>query len=550
MRVSHKSRRLRWLKALSATLPVLAVMRGHGADTSGATDPLLDLFIKKGFVTQQEADQVKAEADYMRTNGAPYAMPPVSKWKISNGIQNIELYGDLRLRYEDRTAVDPDGGQIALQRYRYSVRVGLRGDALDDFYYGFRLETSSNPRSPWVTMGTASSVSSSSPAYQGPFGKSTAGINIGQVYLGWHPEDWVDITLGKMPNPLYTTPMVWSANINPEGSAERFRYTVGQADFFATFAQFVYQDMNPVDAAQNLGINNLLGQNQENIFQLAWEAGLTYHITDKVSAKMAATIYEYYGLKRSTLNSGSATSPYYGDPYVGEGDYAGPGSGAPYYGNSGYGAAGSLPGYESLNYPNNQVGLNDLTVLEVPFEVNVKFDHLNARLFGDFAYNLKGAQRAQAASEAYAAFLEDFAGTGNPATIQTFPPQTHDDKAYQIGVGVGSADLVTGPSQGLVYGTSSHKHDWEVRTYWQHIEQYSLDPNLLDTDFMEGDENLQGIYAAVAYALSDNFIATFRYGYASRINSQLGTGGTGQDIPQINPIEHYNILQVDATFRF
>ena len=38
---------------------------GWGADssiTNNTTDPLLDLFIKKGFVTQQEAEQVETEA--------------------------------------------------------------------------------------------------------------------------------------------------------------------------------------------------------------------------------------------------------------------------------------------------------------------------------------------------------------------------------------------------------------------------------------------------------------------------------------------------------
>ena len=55
---------------------------------------------------------------------------------------------------------------------------------------------------------------------------------------------------------------------------------------------------------------------------------------------------------------------------------------------------------------------------------------------------------------------------------------------------------------------------------------------------------------AAAYCFTDNLIATFRYGHASRINSLLGTGGSGQDIPQINPINDFDIYQVDLTFRF
>ena len=54
----------------------------------------------------------------------------------------------------------------------------------------------------------------------------------------------------------------------------------------------------------------------------------------------------------------------------------------------------------------------------------------------------------------------------------------------------------------------------------------------------------------MAYGLSDNMIATLRYGYAERINSSLGTGGSNQDIPQMNPIQRYQLLQLDLTFRF
>src|SRR5208283_3033828 len=105
-----------------------------------------------------------------------------------------------------------------------------------------------------------------------------------------------------------------------------------------------------------------------NIFQIAWQGGLTYHITTNVSANVGATFYQYYGLQRSSPTEG--VSPYFGDPYVGEGAYTGPGSANLINGYSGYGTSSTLPGYQSLGYPNNQVGLNNLTVLEVPFELN------------------------------------------------------------------------------------------------------------------------------------------------------------------------------------
>jgi len=526
---------------------------GWCADSSitnnNTTDPLLDLFIKKGFVTQQEAEQVETEAAALRTNGAQMPSAPPSKWKIGQGIKNVELFGDIRLRYEDRSATDPSGNSIDEQRFRYAVRLGLRGSLFDDFYYGVRLDTGQNPRSPSVTFGT----SSSSGPYQGPFGRANAGINIGQVYLGWRPWDWVDLTAGKMPNPLYTTPMVWSPNISPEGFAERLKYTVGPADFFATFGQFLYADFNPDSASAGLGINSGLGQKTDNIFLFTWQGGFNYHITTNISVKIAATYYNYIGLQRSSINTLGSLAPYFGDPYIGEGaSYLGGGLNNgnppnPAVGSSGYNPGqqfNSLPGYASLSYPLNQVGLNDLRVVEIPFEFNFKISRLDAQIFGDAAYNLDGSQRAQQAAAAYQVVLQ---AQINPASLaHSFPAQTHDVKAYQIGL-----DLASEGGRGLVSGTTSQRHAWEVRTYWQHVEQYALDPNLPDIDFFEGAQNLQGVYVALAYAVTGNSIVTFRYGHASRINSLLGTGGSDTgDIPQINPINDFDIYQFDLTFRF
>jgi hypothetical protein len=204
----------------------------------------------------------------------------------------------------------------------------------------------------------------------------------------------------------------------------------------------------------------------------------------------------------------------------------------PYVGYSGY------PNGPYAGFATDQTGINNLLVLEVPFEVNFKIGSLNTRLFGEFAENLDGRARAEAASN----FTLNPA---NGANVLPIPALTDQNKAWQLGGAIGNRD-----SLGLVYGTTSRKHAWEFRTYWQHIEQYALDPNLLDSDFFEGRANLEGIYTALAYGLTDNVITTFRYGYAWRINKNLGTGGSNFDIPQVNPIDKYNILQMDLTLRF
>ena len=133
---------------------------------------------------------------------------------------------------------------------------------------------------------------------------------------------------------------------------------------------------------------------------------------------------------------------------------------------------------------------------------------------------------------------------GSPPLL-TYGAQVSDVVAYQIGFAIGNGDKL-----GLATGSVAKKNTWELRSYWQSIGQYALDPNLLDSDVFEGRGNLQGVVVALAYSLTDNLIATVRYANARRINDKVGTGGSNLDIPQINPIQHYNLLQLDVTLKF
>lgn len=577
MRKNEKNHQIVWLVTLILVSAVLCADQALCADAAAgdSSDLLLNLFIEKGYVSKSEAEKVKAEADkrqaelekykaeaeqykteteqlkadvaqlkagaeFNQTNLAANS-PPASKWLISQGDKTVELFGDIRMRYEDRQLQDPLGNKITWNRLRYSLRVGLHGELFDDVYYGFRLETSSNPRSSFNTLGTPAS-STASP-YPAPFTKNNESLNVGQAYFGWRHNDWVDIELGKMPNPLYTSTLVWSPGISPEGAAETFKHTVGDVDLSTTFGQFIYQATNPQQSSQ--GYLQLNANNSSQPFLLAFQGKAHYHITKAVSFKVAPVLYYYttYRNGQPPANSGSFYSPDFSGTYVGQGQKVGV-NGVP----ASYNLAGSTPGFDGFYA--NQTGINDLTVLDVPFEVSVSLKKVNLRFYGDYAQNLQGKNRAEAA---YNAANSTYFSNNGPGAGQINPissPQTHDIRAYQIGFGIGSTNLIYGPSQGLVYGNSSKKNAWELRTYWQHIEQYSLDPNLIDTDFFNGTENMQGVYVALAYGLFDNVIATVRYGYAKRINDKLGTGGSSPDLPQMNPLNEYSIFQVDLGVRF
>ena len=478
------------------------------ASSTTVSDPIVDALIEKGILNASEAQKIEAEiAAKQAKQNNDVAQMSASRVKIADSIKSLQFFGDARLRYEYR-GVDNAAGAYPntyyRERFRYALRFGIRGELFDDFNYGIRLETATNPRSPWDTFGNNTSGGSVTPS-----DKASSGINIGQLFIGWHPASWYEMTVGRMPMPLYTTPMMWDSDINPEGAFEKFKYSTGDVDFFADFGQFDYQD--PTSATQSPS---------GDTFILAWQAGANVKLNKSASFKIAPVLYSYTG-----VGSGGVLNT----PFVGQGSATGANPGVP--------GGSNVAGY-------NEAGINDLLILEIPWEFDYKIAHsplgpLQARLFGDFAYNIDSDMRATAAYNQNPAAFPGLSG-----------PVKNENKAYQIGIGIGSTGPVYGPTQGLVYGSTSKKNTWEARVYWQHIEQYALDANLIDSDFFEGRGNLEGIYSAFAYSFTDCIIGTLRYGYANRINDKLGTGGSNLDIPGINPIKNFNMVQMDLTLRF
>jgi hypothetical protein len=516
------------LAGLAMAASIMHGMNSHAASepaTATATsvpsavpssDPLMNALIRKGILTQEEAAQVRSEMTSSASNEVQKL--PASKWKISEGVKSIGLYGDARLRYEYRRADNPlvlgpnNYDQSPRDRFRYSLRFGIKGELYDQFSYGMRLETGPNPRSPWLTFGDSSNGSTT------PSSKGGASIYLGQMFVKWQPEKWAELTVGKMPMPLYTTPMVWDPDICPEGFFEKFNVDIGPANVFASFGQFVYE---------NPAANPALTFYASDVFLTAWQIGATVNIDKDVSLKVAPVFYTYTGLG-STNGVFGLVGQY---PYTGQSD---PTGGVPNLTSN-----GGIPITGSQYY--NQSGINDLLILEIPAELNFKIlgtplGPLHGRFFGDFSLNLQGNRRS----------LHAFQSAGG-VIKRNF---TDEFKAYQFGFGIGDEGPVYGPTQGLVYGSTSKKKTWESRVYWQHVEQYALDVNLLDSDYFEGRANLEGIFAAFSYSFTDSMIGTLRYGYARRINKSLGTGGSNNDLPLINPIDGYRIAQIDLTMRF
>lgn len=488
---------------VATTISFLAGVQIVAAQDAGA---LLDLLVKKHIITDQEAEEVRGEL----TRDA--ASTAAGKLKLSTPITEIELYGDARLRYEVRTAesgppdtITPPGEHTQRDRARYRLRLGLRGTLADDWFFGLRLETSQNSRSTNVTFGDETSG--------GPFAKGSDGINVGQAYLGYKGFHDITLTGGRMPNPLITTSMVWDADLNPEGLAEQWKHTfnlslgggqpaaaVESKDGKVVAAPATEPHKIAIDLFANLGQFIYDDSNPEDPIGPRSVSGNNL-VPNTDSFMLAWQIGARINFDKDTYLQFAPTLY----NYTGAGDNFNVFfSGDPSFRNN------ATP---PVVVARNQTGINSLLVFDVPAEFDWKVGEIPMRIFGDFATNFDADARAEAAGH---------------------PDKGDERYAYQIGLGIGRI---------------KQKHDWALEAFYQHAEQFALDPNLVDSDLFDSRINMEGFAIRAGYAITDAVVFNLTYGYGEQIDTDLGTGGTG-DAFTINPLKKYQIFQADMNVKF
>ena len=114
------------LDVFTGTTAFLALLPQVNAQTV-TPDPLIDKMEQKGMLTAAEAAELRAECNEQQTNLINSI--PTSKWKISDSIKSIQLYGDFRLRYEYRGVDNLPGLSSTTyyrERFRYALRAGIK----------------------------------------------------------------------------------------------------------------------------------------------------------------------------------------------------------------------------------------------------------------------------------------------------------------------------------------------------------------------------------------------------------------------------------------
>ncbi len=184
-----------------------------------SNDALLNLLVKKGIISQQEADSVRAEIAHeeqaqqtqivQEVKKATAAAVP-SKVEVAKTVEKLDLYGDLRLRYQYENArKQNDENNNDRSRWRYRLRLGSDYHFTDAWQAGVRLET-------------ANANDSTNANWGGFFDKNGDGLSVGLVYLQY-TGDWLEARMGKHKHPFHISKAFWDGDINPEGLSEQIK---------------------------------------------------------------------------------------------------------------------------------------------------------------------------------------------------------------------------------------------------------------------------------------------------------------------------------------
>ena len=467
-------------------LAVAAAFFGGASASAQVADPLIDVLVRKGVLTDKEADEVRAELEkeYKNTSAA--------KVKLSDSVQELRLYGDLRLRYqydnkdfqEDPPEVgargpfdDEDRSPSGTQRSRWRFRLRLNADfkLAENFFGGVELQT-------------AIASDSANETFQDGFRDYP--IFISRAYVGWSPNEWLTFTGGKIPNPFFSTELTWDPDINPTGISETVAFhklwarepvvvdgkTVVQAEspweFTLIAGQFIFDD-NLEGGGRDPGFTD----NDETTDAYLFETQLVvaYKFSKDVKLTIAPAWFVYNAASADGLEN---TNPFQDSALV---------SGA----------------------------TRNLNMLLVPGELAFKLAGQKSKLIWDFAYNFDGRKR-----------VED---------TYRLPGQYEEKDNFAFLVG-------------LQFRETKKKGDWAVFANYRRNPLGAIDPNLNDSDFGDSELNTHGFKVGFVYGLTDFATFALTYQQAWQIRDIRGGEATRDEaIADANAVQTF---QADLNVKF
>ena len=243
----------------------------------------------KNEIREQLKQEVLAQAKNERW-AEPNAVP---SW-----LDRIKWEGDVRVRYQAErfdksnatpnqyfnTAADVNPNRAAAflsstanttedrERFRLRARLGMLARVSDDWSAGIRLAT-----------GNATDRVSTNQTMGQDFNKYS--LFVDRAYVKYEPGEWLSISGGRIPNPWFSTDLVWDEDLNFEGFAATFKSNFADGDFrpFLTVGAFpIKEDSPPTKSSRWLkGV----------------QAGAKWQLVPNARLTFGAALYDYDSLE-------------------------------------------------------------------------------------------------------------------------------------------------------------------------------------------------------------------------------------------------------------
>jgi Putative porin len=504
-------------------LPMLALaavlastdMTAHAQ--SKGDQALLDALVRKGVLTEKEADQISAEtAKEAVTTSA-------SKIQIGDWVQELRIGGDLRIRNQwdqripmvlTNPLLGPVDRVIPRDRWRFRLRLTADFKLQGNFFGGVMLATSDNRSS-----------DTKNATYTGAY--DLYGIYIARAFMGWAPTPGLTFIAGKQANPFYTTDLIYDPDVDPQGLVERIDF---DKFFNMTFGEPVAEGKEgkappppPPAPGNSLELALIAGQfvfNNNNAnsgsTQLKWDAYAfqqqllaKLHLGDKLTITFAPGFLGY-----NDASSGGSPGPHGSitPPVLVQGqtfDQTGT--------TTGFGTATAF-GDTLANGQAFPVTQRDLNIILAPGDITYKIFGKPLSLYWDFAYNFTGDDRFNRDLGPLFSHYHFVGRSATPTFTGLATPSFSDNSSWLVG---------------LKFGENKKAGDFSISADYRQWGISSIDPNINNSNFALSNLNTQGWEFNGAYNLTDFLTAVVTLYYSHALHPNLYGGYATGNV--INP---------------
>jgi hypothetical protein len=400
-----------------------------GPALASDVDILINKLAEKGILSRADAQEILQEIE--SESPAPVgAAPEIPSW-----LNRIKPFADLRIRHDTQwrdTATD----SYDRNRERFRLRFGAKLETSENTEVGIRLASGS---------GFQNTTNQSFDEHSR--GK---GIFIDRAYAKWKQSDHLTLVGGKHKNPLFTTPLVWDPDVNPEGVSELLSLGLSEnVDIHANLGQWFVEELN---------ITN--GDSDSDPTLLAFQLVSNVKPAENTAVRFGATYYDFQHMENLSWSSGVLSDS---EDFLGYNQRHG----------------------QQMVFDSRGKLLNEWKCLELAAEIKFK-DLLPVpfSIMGDYIKNFDAD-----VSELIAKGVDP--GDSDPADLLAY----------------GGDDRDTGWLVGVTLGNKKKEGDWYFKYHYQELEDYAFPAVFVDSDFHGGGTNNEGHYIHGRYFLTDNIVA-------------------------------------------